>query len=138
MAIDRSLFIKKRPRKTKVLSCADLGGDVIISVLSAAEKEEFEGWVTSVKENMAPGFLRGHIRAKLVCLSVLDDSGARMFDDKNADDLTAVGSQPADTIMYLFDEILSLNAFTKKDGEALLKNSEPTPVDGSISSLPNA
>lgn len=125
MAINKSDFIKKRPRKTQIVASAGLGGDVIISVLSAAEKEAFENWVSSNGDVKS-----GHIRAKLVSLSVLDDSGARMFTD---DDLGSIGDQPADAIMELFDAILALNAFTKKDSDALLKNSEPTHVADSTS-----
>lgn len=125
MVITKDRFLSKRPRKTRIVNVDDLGGDVVISVLTAREKEDFESWVTTNKANTSGA----NIRARLVCLSVVDEAGNRMFDER---DLDALGNIDSHVIEHLFNEILELNAFTKKDAEALLKNSN-APQDAASS-----
>lgn len=122
MILDKSSILKKRARQKKIIPCSELGGDVIISVITAGEKEDFERYASAKGVNT---------RVKLITLSVIDDSGERMFSESDVEDLAKILS--IKTAHNLFMEILTLNAFDEKDKEDLTKNSEPTAAEGSIS-----
>lgn len=125
MIINKEQFLLKRPRAVKKVFVESLGGDVLISSITAKEKEDFEEWVgKSVKEGT------GNIRARMISLSVVDDKGERMFSDA---DVAEIGNNQNSVIEPLYDEIMSFNKFGKKDREELEKNSEPTPAVDSTS-----
>lgn len=95
-------------------------GDTIITTLGALDKDRFEQDWKRLKDSRGQreddhaGF-----RAFTVIRTVINEDGSRLFNDEDFDQLC---KQPADIVSVAFDMACELNALTKADREALVKN----------------
>lgn len=92
------------------------GGDVYIRVMSGQERDEWE-------QKHAPQIRDGkakNVRATLAAICLCDESGNRLFDDKQVD---ALGKKSAKALDLVFSEIQKVNALTDQEIDDLEKNS---------------
>jgi len=100
--------------------------------MSGAERDSFEASVVNMY-GLTPVTNVRNIRAKLCVLTIRDENGVRLFTD---DDAAELGKKSADVLDRLFAISQHLSGISKADVEALAKNSESDPNEGSGSDLP--
>lgn len=119
------LLAEDRPRHA--IALPEWGvGTLYVNTLSAADRDDYERW--------AFGDDRSNYRAKLVCRALVEENGARVFED---DDATAVGHKSAAVVARIFDLACHVNGLLKSDVEDLEKNSARAGSDDSGSGSPS-
>ena len=94
-----------------------LAGKLFIRSMTGAERDAFESSLTN-----GDGKSRqlGNIRARLATLTLCDEAGQRIFDDKDA---AALGKKSAAPLNRVFEASQRLNLLSNQDVEDLEKNS---------------
>jgi hypothetical protein len=97
------------------------GGYVLIRSLTTKERGRLELSIherkgVNVAENLAL------LRSRMVMLSVVNEEGARMFDDR---DIERLEEKSAAAMDLIFTAAMRLSGITKSDVDELTKNSEP-------------
>lgn len=81
---------------------------------SGTERDEFERDFGDVSETVPP-----NLRARVLVRFLLDESGHRIFEDRDAAEL---GAKAADVISRLFVVVMNLSGFLKFHAEDAKKN----------------
>lgn len=103
------------------------GGHVFVRVMGGDERDEFEA--LQYQRNGASAKLNFRsFRARLVALTVTDESGNRLFDEG---DVAALGQKSAAALDRVMSAASNANAFSAADVEDLTKNCESAPSDDS-------
>lgn len=107
-----------------ILSCSDLevekvsvpewGGHIFMRVLTGTEKDEYEKKVIDSDKEGAKDF-RG-LRQKLIAMSACDESGNRIFTDK---DIKALGEKSSAVLTRLFEKANELNTLSSDAQDVL-------------------
>jgi len=132
MALNRNDILKASDIKFEKVNVPQWGGDVMVYGMSGAERDSFEASVVNMY-GLTPVTNVRNIRAKLCVLTIRDENGVRLFTD---DDAAELGKKSADVLDRLFAISQHLSGISKADVEALAKNSESDPNEGSGSDLP--
>jgi hypothetical protein len=106
--------------QTETVSVPEWGGEVIVKTLTGMERDEFENSILGDTEK--PDIT--NVRAKAVALSVVDQSGDRLF---SPEDVLKLGKKNGRALDRIFAVVQRLNGLRKKDMEELIKNSEGAP-----------
>jgi hypothetical protein len=101
------------------------GVSVRVRTLTAAQRDQFEAGLTGDGRGNL-----GNIRARLVCLCVVDDDGRRVFSDEDAH---LLGTKSGLEVDKVFQVARRLNGMSAAAVEELEKNSPPAPSDASPS-----
>lgn len=88
---------------------------VWIRTISGIERDSFEAMVAGNKGKMD----LTNVRARLAVLCVADESGKRLFEDKDA---IALGSKSASALDAIFEAGMTHNKMHKADVDDLVKN----------------
>ena len=112
-------------RKEKV-EVPEWGGTVWVKTMSGTERDRFEASIISAKgeRNLV------NLRAKIVAMSVIDESGKRLF---TFEDALELGKKSARALDRVFSVAQRLSGFTPQDVEELTKNSSAGPEENSSS-----
>lgn len=114
--------------ETKDVDVPEWGGTVRIRGLNGAERDEFEQSMVERRGKRYEANLR-NARARLVSLSVVDDSGSRVFTDA---DVKALGNKSAAALNRVYEAARDLSGLTEADVDELAENfSEATGEDSS-------
>jgi hypothetical protein len=92
------------------------GGAVCVRNLKGWERDQYDGFSAAGREKK--DFT--HFRAKLVSLSLCDESGKSL--EFTEADMLALSNKSAAPLSRLYHTCLSLSGFTDEDAEALEKN----------------
>jgi hypothetical protein len=113
--LSRDAFLAATTLPTEMVPIPELGGVVQVRGLSAAGRDTFEKsmWV---KKGKARELNMANIRARLVALCVVDESGQRTFSDE---DVEALGQVRADIVDRLFAVAQRLSGLGDQDVEEL-------------------
>jgi len=87
------------------------GGTVLISAMSAAERDAFEAGMLDTKGKSDAKRLQ-NFRARFIASCIVDNDGNRLFSDK---DIVALGRKSSAPVSRLFDECRKLNGMTDDD-----------------------
>ena len=117
---DTILAAKDLPTETHPVP--EWGGDVVMSTLTAYDKDAWEMGMS--KENYA------NFRARLLVLVVVDEGGKRIFADSDAE---ALGGKNGLVVSRLFEVARRMNGFSDTDVEEMEKNSSSSPGGDSTS-----
>jgi len=114
--------------KADILAASDLlsesvhvpewGGEVLVRGLTGAQRDEFEASVVVGKGSNRDVNIK-NLRAKLVALSVVDETGALVFSDA---DVKALGDKSAVALQRVFEVAQRLSGLSGADVEELSKN----------------
>ena len=110
--LSREEILSKAVLKTEKVNIPELGGDIIISEMTGAAREN---WENSIEEKGK----RTNLRAKLLVASIVDESGNRLF---TFDDVEAVSKLPFSIVEKLCDISSKLNGFTAEEIDKAEKN----------------
>lgn len=82
MSLDRSAILAAADRKTAPLEVPEWGGTVYLRTLTGLERDALEAEITKNGGKVGKNF-----RARFCALVLADESGKRLFEDKDADAL---------------------------------------------------
>lgn len=105
-------------RDKKEIEVPEWGGSVLISAMTAAERDAFEAGMLDTKGKGDAKRLQ-NFRARFIASCIVDENGNRLFSNK---DIVALGSKSSAPISRLFDECRKLNGMTDEDLEEIEGN----------------
>lgn len=111
------------------VSVPEWGGTVRVQGLTGTERDAFEAEMVQRKGRDVQTNMR-NIRARLVAMTVVDDSGKHIF---GFPDLEALGGKSARALDRVFGVAMELSGLRDDDVAELAKNSESDQSDNSIS-----
>ncbi len=119
MLLTREAILQAVDLPKEQVSVPEWGGDVLVRALTGAERDQFEA---SIIDQKGKGTRINHknMRAKLVALTIVDESGNRLFAD---DDVVALGRKSAAGLNRVFSAAQRLSGLTQEDVDELEKNS---------------
>jgi len=122
MILSREAILGNVDIKTETVSCPSWGGDVIIRGLTAGERDKYEQSLYKTRQNgrnfeVIPQ--KENIRAKLVQLCAVDESGKRLFEPGDIESLSA---RNASTMDKLYEVAQRLSGLGTADMDELEKN----------------
>ena len=107
---------------TERVTVPEWGGDVLVRGLSGTERDAFEQDIVQLrregKKTVTDTDLH-NVRAKLVARSIVDEKGARLFEDG---EIEALGRKAALALQRVFEVAQRLSGLTDEDVEELAKN----------------
>jgi len=117
--LTREAILNASDLLTEVVEVPEWGGSVIVRGLSGAERDHFESSVVEM-DGKKVKVKSENMRAKLVALCVVDETGARIFSDQ---DVAALGQKSAAALDRVFQAAQRLSGLTEVDVQELEKNS---------------
>ena len=121
MALSKEAILAADDLTTKEVDVPEWGGTVRIRELTGRERDAFEEGSLDKKTRDVK---MTNMRARLVAMSAIDDSGDRLFTAAEADEL---GKKSATALNRCFEGSCALSGITDQDVEALEKNSAAAP-----------
>lgn len=116
-------------KRDDILNVADLpieeipvpewGGSVLVRGMTGAERDAFEASIVQLKGGNKSSVDMRNIRAKLVAMSLVDESGERLFSQA---DVELLGKKSAAALQRIFEAAQKLSGLTTADVEELAKN----------------
>lgn len=110
--LSRDAILSAKDLKTEVVKVPEWGGDVIISTMTGAARDEWE-------QSLAPENAMVNIRARLFAATCVDEQGNRLFTAKDAD---ALGKKSGAALDRCVKVAQKLNALTSQDLDDAEKN----------------
>jgi hypothetical protein len=127
--LSKDQILKADDLKTSIVDVPEWGGQVQIKQMSGSDRDAFEQATYRKNGSNYEVNLRD-MRARLCAMCIVDESGSRMFEDKEISDLSKKSAVALDRV---FSACQELNALSNKDVEELGKDLGQTQTDGSIS-----
>lgn len=119
--LGREQILAASDLKTEAIDVPEWGGQVLVSTLTSADADAWEGWAalnTGGDGKFQSGFYE-RLRARFVAMCVVDDQGARVFSDVDVDELAKKSSA---AIKRVFEKAQELNGYTDEDLEEIAGN----------------
>jgi len=110
---DQILKLKDLPQET--VEVPEWGGAIIVSGLTAAERDAYESSLYEDKEHGKGVF--NNARAKLVVRACKNADGSRVFLDADADDLGRKNAAAVDRLFAVAQRLSGLGAQAEKQAE---------------------
>jgi hypothetical protein len=123
--LNRDAILQAQDIKKEELFIPEWDGTVIIKGLTAADRDKYEAKLIVQKGKNTTVNMK-NARARLVMMSVVDESGAQLFTEA---DIAALGQKSAAVLDRIFDVASRLSGISDEDLEELSKNSESDPSE---------
>ena len=107
MALSKNQILATNDIKKETVSVPEWGGEVIVKALSGSERDEYESSLFDGNKSKAS---MANVRAKLCALSMVDDSGERMFTLKEAKELGNKSAAALDRVFKVAQDLSGLGA----------------------------
>lgn len=127
--LTRDAILGKGDLAHEDVSVPEWGGHVRVRELMGSEKDAYEKHVVRMKNGAPEMHLEG-ARALLVSLSIVDESGQRLFTE---DDVEELGRKSARALDRVYEVASRLSGLIPKAAEDAEKNSVATPSGASSS-----
>ena len=118
--LSREAILAASDLKTEEVAVPEWGGAVLVRGLTGAERDVYEQSVLTGKGKNRDVNLK-NARAKLIAMSVIDESGNRLFN--TGADVEALGKKSAAAIQRVFEVAQRLSGLSDSDVEELAGNS---------------
>ena len=105
---------------TETVSVPEWGGEVLVRGLSGSQRDAFED-ATLEQKGKSRRVNLANVRARLCAISIVDETGKRMFTDE---DVRALGRKSAAALDRVFSAAQRLSGLSDEDVEELAKNSD--------------
>ena len=118
--LTKDQILKSDDLTTKVVKVPEWGGDVIVTTMSGAGRDQYDSTIYIAGDD---GKITTHLdngRAKLVAATVVDDKGNLLF---NVDDVGALGKKSVAALDRVYEVATRLNFLSEKEVQELAKNS---------------
>ena len=123
--LTREQILNAADYQRRVVPVPEWGGDVILRSPSLSDRDAYVAQLLAEKGPLSVGH-----RARLVARCLIDDAGARVFGDAEADLLTAKDAAVVDRLFEVCQELAGLAQGTI---EETIKNSVSSPIGVSAS-----
>jgi hypothetical protein len=117
-------------RRTEDVEVPEWGGTVRVRALSGRERDAYEAGIVQVRGDGSRNVTLENIRSRLVSLTVVDESGERIFSDG---DVKALGEKSAAALERVFDVARKLSGLSEDDVEELAGDFDDAPKGDSTS-----
>ena len=131
--LTKSAILAADDLKTEDVDVPEWGGTVRVCAFSGRERDAFEASLVRGDGKDRKVDLT-NMRARLVALTVVDDSGQKVF---TQDDVDLLGAKSGAALDRVFSVAQKLNGLSGADVEELTKNSSGAPSADSISASPS-
>ena len=114
--LNKSAILSAEDLKTETVAVPEWGGEVRVRTLTGTERDAFESGLVAEdgkKRNL------DNLRARLLALAIVDERGARLFNDGDA---ALLGGKSAAVLDRLFDVAQRLNGIGSQAEAAIEKN----------------
>ncbi len=118
MLLTKEQILSAEDRKTKEVEVPEWGGNVLISELTAEDRDRFEAEFVDSKSKKGENPLF-NIRARLAALTIVDENGNRLFNDA---DIKALGKKSGSCLDKIFAVAQKINGIGNNDIEEIAKN----------------
>lgn len=112
--LTKEAILSADDRKHEDVEVGEWGGTVRVATMSASERDKWESETYGEGKPKTEDF-----RARFVALCLVDETGARLFTDKEVGEL---GKKSAAALQRVFTVAQRLNALTTEEAEKLEKN----------------
>jgi hypothetical protein len=124
--LSKEAILAADDRPTMDVEVPEWGGTVRVRALSGAERDAYEIALAGIRPDGTRRPNLVNVRARLIALTVVDEAGARMFSDKDAE---ALGAKSAAAMQRVFEAAQRLSALTDEDVEELAEGFAPAPSE---------
>lgn len=124
--LTKDAILAANDRETVDVEVPEWGGTVRVRALSGAERDAYEVALAGVRPDGSPRINLVNVRARLVALAVVDETGARMFDDA---DVKALGEKSGVALQRVFEVAQRLSGMTDEDIEELAEGFADAPSE---------
>jgi len=131
--LTKSAILAADDLKTEDVDVLEWGGTVRVRAFSGRERDAFEASLVRGDGKDRKVDLT-NMRARLVALTVVDESGQKVF---THDDVDLLGAKSGAALDRVFSVAQKLNGLSGADVEELTKNSSGAPSADSISASPS-
>jgi hypothetical protein len=129
--LNRDAILKAEDYKIEEVEMPEWGGTVFVRSLTGAERDQYEASMATLdKKGNVRDIHMENIRARLVALTVCDETGQRLFGDT---DVKALGEKNAAALERVFQAAQRLSGLTKRDLDELADGLKNAPSAGSTS-----
>jgi len=111
MALSREDILQAKDLVLKEVAVPEWGGTVFVKSMTAKERDAFEASVTEIRGGKQSVRLE-NIRAKFAALTICDENGKRLFDEK---DIPALAEKSAGALTRVFEAAQKLSGLTDGD-----------------------
>jgi hypothetical protein len=130
--LDKAAILAAQDIKYEVVAVPEWGGDVRVRSMTGCDRDAWEQALMASRSSDAKANF-DNIRARMVALSVVDESGARLFDEA---DIVALGGKSAKALDRVYEAATRLNAIGDEEVAALGKPSAEASAAASGSDSP--
>lgn len=120
MILSKSQIIAADDLPRELVNVVQWGGDVYIKALTAKERDEYEAGFVVQKGGAVKSIDLANVRARLVAMTLVDESGVRLFNDMEVFDL---GRKSATALNKVYEVAKRLSGISQTDEEEMTKNS---------------
>jgi len=113
--ITKDQILKSDDLAKELVSVPEWGGDVYVRTLTGTERDLFESKIVGKNG----GVNMENLRARLAVLTMVDESGKRLFEDSDIKELSRKSSK---ALSRVFNVAQELNKISDDDVEELAKN----------------
>lgn len=117
--LTREAILAKTALRSELVSVPEWGGTVRVRELTGAERDTYEAGLVKMQDGGSTDLTMDNARARLAALSIVDDSGARIFEDE---DVLKLGKLSAAALSRVFDVAARLSKITSEDFKELAGN----------------
>lgn len=125
--------MKAAARKPEIVNVPEWGGDVLIRVMSGAERDAYEAEIVGNRAGKDRRINLQNMRAKLVARCIVNEDGTPMFNWRDPADVGTLGDLDARGLDTVFKACQRINGLSDDDVDELAGNSktEANGVSGS-------
>ena len=116
--LTREQILQADDLQRELVEVPEWDGQVYVRCLTGAERDRYEASIIDVNNKDGPPNLE-NLRAKLVSLTTVDESGERLFSEG---DIRALGEKNSAPLQRIFTVAQRLSAISNTDVEELSKN----------------
>ncbi|MFE6846570.1 hypothetical protein [Streptomyces sp. NPDC057686] len=128
--LDKNAILHANDLEYEIVDVPEWGGSVRLKTLTGEERDEFEASQVTINKKGKPEQNMVNVRARLVALVVVDDTGAPLFSRYDIPDLGRKSSRALDRV---FTKASEMNGFSEEELEKLAQDFGPGPNGASTS-----
>ncbi|MFD7793641.1 phage tail assembly chaperone [Streptomyces sp. NPDC059759] len=135
MALSRDSILQAADVKTETVPVPEWGGDVILRGLTGEEMDAYQASRRQIRnagtKDQEIVLIQDNARANLLVKCIVDETGTRVFTDRDAG---LLGAKNGKILDKLFDVASALSGLNDEEQEEMEGNSETPSEDGDSSS----
>ena len=120
MLLTKAQIIASDDLPKELVNVPEWGGEVYVRTLTAKERDDYEAGFVVQQGGTVKSIDLANVRARLVAMTLVDESGKRMFNDMEVFDL---GRKSAVALSRVYEVAKRLSGISQTDEAEMTKNS---------------